>query len=49
MGRILWHGVMIFAKDPINYAKSQIKLANDHRAKILDEFVKDGESWAKAR
>ena len=38
-----------FAKDPINYAKSQIKLANDHRAKILDEFVKDGESWAKAR
>ena len=38
-----------FGKDPINYAKSQIKLANDHRAKILDEFVKDGESWAKAR
>ena len=40
---------MISGKDPINYAKSQIKLANDHRAKILDEFVKDGESWAKAR
>lgn len=38
-----------FGKDPINYAKSQVKLANDHRAKILDEFVKDGESWAKAR
>jgi hypothetical protein len=38
-----------FAQDPISYAKSQMKLANDHRKNILDKFVKDGDSWAKAR
>jgi hypothetical protein len=38
-----------FAKDPLSYAKSQIKLANDHRERILEDFVKEGESWAKAR
>jgi hypothetical protein len=38
-----------FAKDPINYAKSQLKLAKNHRVNILDKFVKDGQSWAKAR
>jgi len=38
-----------FGKDPINYARSQMKLAKDHRVSILDKFVKDGQSWAKAR
>jgi hypothetical protein len=38
-----------FAKDPINFAKDQMSLAKYHRERILDKFVKDGESWAKAR
>lgn len=38
-----------FAADPIAYAKSQYRLAQHHRGRILDKFVKDGESWAKAR
>ncbi len=38
-----------FAKDPLSYAQNQILLANNHRAKILDKFVKEGDSWAKAR
>ena len=38
-----------FAGDPINYAKSSVKLAKYHRDRILDKFVKDGDSWAKAR
>ncbi len=38
-----------FAKDPLAYAQNQLTLARDHRAKILDKFVKDGDSWSKAR
>ena len=38
-----------FAKDPINFAKSRQRLADYHRERILDKFVKDGESWAQAR
>jgi hypothetical protein len=38
-----------FGADPINYAKSQYKLAKYHRERIIDKFVKDGDSWAKAR
>lgn len=38
-----------FGADPINYAKSQYKLAKYHRDRIVDKFVKDGESWSKAR
>lgn len=38
-----------FAKDPIAYARSQMALAKYHRGRLLDKFVKDGESWAKAR
>jgi hypothetical protein len=38
-----------FGKDPLNYAKSQIELAKYHRGRLIDKFVKDGESWAKAR
>lgn len=38
-----------FGADPINYAKSQYKLAKYHRERIVDKFVKDGESWSKAR
>ncbi len=38
-----------FAKDPIEYAKSQMDLARYHRSRLLDKFVKDGDSWAKVR
>ncbi|MBL8747258.1 MAG: zinc-dependent metalloprotease [Phycisphaerae bacterium] len=35
--------------DPLNFAKSRMKLAQDLRAKIPEKFVKDGESWSKVR
>lgn len=38
-----------FTKNPLDYAKNQIELANWHRSKILDRYVDDGDSWAKAR
>ncbi|MFN9992991.1 MAG: zinc-dependent metalloprotease [Phycisphaerales bacterium] len=38
-----------FAKDPISYAKDQMEMARYHRGRLLDKFVKDGESWSKAR
>lgn len=38
-----------FSKNPIDYAKSQMKLVEYQRGRLLDSFVKDGESWAKAR
>lgn len=38
-----------FGRDPLAYAENQMELVREHRAKLLDKFVKDGESWAKAR
>ncbi len=38
-----------FAKNPLDFAKDQIELAKEHRGQILDKFVKDGDSWDKAR
>ena len=38
-----------FSKDPLDYARNQMRLARYHRERILDKFVKDGDSWAKAR
>lgn len=38
-----------FAKDPLAYANEQMKLVSLYREKLLDRFVKDGDSWAKAR
>lgn len=38
-----------FAKNPLDYAKMQVDLAKYHRSRLLDKFVKDGDSWAKAR
>ncbi len=35
--------------DPIEYAKEQVRLAQFMRGKIVDKFVKDGQSWSKAR
>ena len=38
-----------FSQDPLDFAKDQMALAQLHRGKILDEFVKDGDAWEKAR
>jgi hypothetical protein len=38
-----------FAKDPLDYGKSQTALAKFHRERIIEHFVKDGDSWSKAR
>lgn len=38
-----------FAANPIAYAKARLEMAKYHRARLLDKFVKDGQSWAKAR
>ena len=37
------------AADPLDFAKSRINLAKHHRERLLDKYVKDGQSWAKAR
>ena len=38
-----------FGKDPLNFAKEQMALAQHHRKRIIKEFVKDGDAWDKAR
>jgi len=38
-----------FSKDPLDYANEQRKLIKMYRERILDKFVKEGDSWAKAR
>lgn len=38
-----------FGKDPLAYANTQMELVKAHREKIIDGFVKDGESWGRAR
>ena len=35
--------------NPLAYAQDQIELAKFHRNQILEKFVQDGDSWAKAR
>ncbi len=37
------------AKDPLNFAKSRMKLAKQARERIIEKFVKDGDSWSNAR
>ncbi|MGE3310036.1 MAG: zinc-dependent metalloprotease [Limisphaerales bacterium] len=38
-----------FAADPLSYARRQIELAEFHRARLVEKFVKDGQSWSRAR
>lgn len=38
-----------FAADPLAYAKKQMQLAKYHRERLIEKFVKEGESWARAR
>jgi hypothetical protein len=38
-----------FTKEPLDYANNQIELVKKHRKGLVEKFVKDGESWARAR
>ncbi|MFN7022342.1 MAG: zinc-dependent metalloprotease [Phycisphaerales bacterium] len=38
-----------FSANPLDYAQNQIRLVAYYRSKLLDKWVKDGESWSKAR
>ncbi|MBL8815536.1 MAG: zinc-dependent metalloprotease [Planctomyces sp.] len=38
-----------FTKNPLDYAEEQYRLAAHHRARLLSEFIKDGESWDRVR
>jgi len=35
--------------DPLQYAQNQMRIVNQHRGKLLEKFVKEGQSWSKAR
>ncbi|RMH11204.1 MAG: DUF5117 domain-containing protein [Planctomycetota bacterium] len=37
------------SSNPLDYANNQMELVRHHRKTLLDKFVKDGESWSKAR
>ncbi len=38
-----------FSRNPLDYANEQMQLVRHYREKLLERFVKDGESWGKAR
>jgi hypothetical protein len=38
-----------FGKNPLAYAENQMRLARKNRAVLLEKFVRDGESWSRAR
>jgi len=38
-----------FSSDPLAYAQNQAEVIKAYRARLLDKFVNDGDSWAKAR
>jgi len=38
-----------FSKDPLSYANNQMRIVNKLREDLLESFVKDGDSWSKAR
>src|SRR5690606_30138413 len=38
-----------FTSNPLDYARSQMRLAQYHRGRLIDKFVKQGESWDKVR
>ncbi len=38
-----------FSADPLDYATNQMRLVKYYRERLLAKFVKDGESWSKAR
>ncbi|MHB1307225.1 MAG: zinc-dependent metalloprotease [Limisphaerales bacterium] len=38
-----------FAADPLKYATKQMELVRYHRERLIDRFVKEGQSWSRAR
>jgi hypothetical protein len=38
-----------FAKDPLDFAKADMELVRQLRAAILEKYVKNGDSWERAR
>ena len=38
-----------FSKDPLRYANNQMRIVDKLREDLLGSFVKDGDSWSKAR
>ncbi len=38
-----------FSADPLDYANEMMAIVKKHRGEILDKFVKDGQSWSRAR
>lgn len=38
-----------FTKNPLDFAEEQYRLAAHHRARLLTDFVKDGDSWDRVR
>ncbi|MFV2066394.1 MAG: zinc-dependent metalloprotease [Pirellulales bacterium] len=38
-----------FGKDPRKFAENQMRLAQHNRKRLIDKFVKKGDSWSKAR
>lgn len=38
-----------FASNPLDYARRQMELAKFHRSRLIEKFVKEGQSWSRAR
>ncbi len=38
-----------FSKNPLDFAQNQMRILKHHRGRIIDKFVKDGQSWSKSR
>ncbi len=38
-----------FSKDPLDFAEEQMRLAKNHRERLLTSFIKDGDSWDRIR
>ncbi len=38
-----------FSKQPLEFAENQMRTVRHHRERLIDEFVKTGDSWSKAR
>ena len=38
-----------FSADPLDYSNEMMEIVRKHRSELLDKFVKDGQSWSRAR
>ncbi len=38
-----------YSKDPLDYAENQMRLVKLYRERLIEKFVKAGDSWSKAR